>query len=387
MTTADIRLEANELGRLIESVFKPGPGDVRLAILVDLPDARTPDHDLWRARREMVVEWLDALDSLGDTVGWTPSLYFYPNVHANNADLPDQAWEYRRGEAVPSASSALDASSGIPMEQVLREHSIIIAPTEFSTTAPLKLMSKQLGFRAATMPGFNAKMIPALRLDYREIDRRVRALKEMLDKAEGCEVELRVREKAESHLLSLDLRFRIAHASGGLVQEPGTAGNLPSGETYIVPYEGENEPSRSRGTLPVELDGEVVLYEIEGNKAIRVLSQGVVSEREAALIRDEPAYANIAELGLGVLADFGIAPIGEILLDEKLGLHIAFGRSDHFGGQVGAKDFSRPDAVVHIDRVYVPEMQPSIEVVRVDLAMDDGSKVRLMQGGRWVIRL
>jgi phosphoribosylaminoimidazole-succinocarboxamide synthase len=33
---------------------------------------------------------------------------------------------------------------------------------------------------------------------------------------------------------------------------------------------------------------------------------------------------------------------------EKLGLHIAFGRSDHFGGQVGAAKFSKPEEVVHV---------------------------------------
>ena len=40
---------------------------------------------------------------------------------------------------------------------------------------------------------------------------------------------------------------------GGLLLEPGTAGNLPSGETYIVPYEGEidGDPTASRGQMPV----------------------------------------------------------------------------------------------------------------------------------------
>ena len=71
-----------------------------------------------------------------------------------------------------------------------------------------------------------------------------------------------------------------------------------------------------------------------GNKAVRVLSSGPASEEEADHIAREPAYANLSELGLGVLGDFGLNPTGSILLDEKLGLHIAFGRSDHFGGTV-----------------------------------------------------
>ena len=78
-------------------------------------------------------------------------------------------------------------------------------------------------------------------------------------------------------------------------------------------------------------------------------------------------------------------PIGEILLDEKLGLHIAFGRSDHFGGQVGPAQFSGPDAVIHIDRVYVPETQPDVKVRTVDLAMADGTTVALMRDGAYTV--
>ena len=97
----------------------------------------------------------------------------------------------------------------------------------------------------------------------------------------------------------------------------------------------------------------------------------------------EPAYSNVAELGLGLLADYGIKPAGQLLLDEKLGLHIAFGRSDHFGGSVGPGDFSSPDAVVHIDRVYIPEVQPDVEVASLTLASPGGDR-EIMRDGAWV---
>ena len=110
----------------------------------------------------------------------------------------------------------------------------------------------------------------------------------------------------------------------------GEAGNLPSGETYIVPYEGEVDiPSQTAGTLPVQHGQEVVLYEVEANRVKKVLSEGDQAKREAALLEQEPAYGNMAELGFGVLGDFGLEPIGQILLDEKLGFHIAFGRSSN----------------------------------------------------------
>jgi len=62
-----------------------------------------------------------------------------------------------------------------------------------------------------------------------------------------------------------------------------------------------------------------------------------------------------------VLAGAGV----EVLLDEKLGLHVAFGRSDHFGGRVGPTDFSSPAEVIHLDRIYIPATQPRIAVYSV----------------------
>ena len=64
---------------------------------------------------------------------------------------------------------------------------------------------------------------------------------------------------------------------------------------------------------------------------------------------------------------------------------IAFGRSEHFGGQVGPADFSSPEAVIHIDRVYVPETQPDVQVKRVDLVMEDGQALALMRDGQYVV--
>jgi len=165
------------------------------------------------------------------------------------------------------------------------------------------------------------------------------------------------------------------------------AGNLPSGETYIVPYEGEvaGTPSESAGTMPVQFGDELVYYEIAENRAREVCGAGPAATREREFLAAEPAYGNLAELGLGVLADYGLQPTGEILLDEKLALHIAFGRSDHFGGQVAAADFSSPEAVVHIDRVYLPATQPRISIVSATIAFPDGRKLPVVADDKYVV--
>ena len=377
------RLTGTELSALIRRVFAPTPADRRVAFLVDLPDARTPDHAEWRARRELAAGWVTELQSVRADLGLETDLVVYPNVAMNNADLPPRVW-FAAPATLPADAAGLDPAAAVPLESVLATHSILVAPTEFSATAPLKLLAKRYGFRAATMPGFTLAMIPALRLDYGEVRRRVAIVKALLDRAAGATLRFAV-DGREEHTLTLDLRHRGAHASDGILDVPGIAGNLPSGEAYIVPYEGEvaGEPSRSSGRLPVQFGDEVVVYDIEANRAVRVTGEGAAAADEVHRLASEPAYGNLAELGLGVLADFGVAPCGEILLDEKLGLHVAFGRSDHFGGQVGAAQFTRPEAVVHIDRVYLPGLQPRIVARRVDLFDEAGAVTPLMRDGEY----
>lgn len=372
-----------ELVALVQRVFQPRPGESALAILVDLPDAKVPDDPNWAARRDIAAAWLAELTAHRTELGLDAHLVIYPNVHTNNGELPERAWLHAGGP-LPSVEQ-LDPATSISFADLYASHPILIALTKFSATAPLKLAAKKHPIRAATMPGFRADMIPALRLDYTEVNRRVNLLKDLLDRAEGADFQFGT--PTGRCALHVDLRHRTGHASGGLLPNPGVAGNLPSGEAYIVPYEGELEgdPSRTAGVMPVQFGAEIVRYRITGNQALEVISEGPKSREEAALLAKEPAYGNLAELGLGVLAAFGVKPIGEILLDEKLGLHLAFGRSDHFGGQVGPAQFSSLDAVIHIDRVYVPETQPDVKVLKVDLRMSDGTLVALMRDGEYAV--
>lgn len=370
-------LSTQELINLVQRVFKPKAEDKALAFLIDFPDQRVPDDANWKDRRELAMDWFERLHSVGAELGLEAvSLYGYRNVRANNADLPLEVSRLQAGSSLPPTADELSAS--VSLESIFTKYQILIVPSRFSATAPMKVGARKYGFRAATMPGFTRSMIPALALDYRMINRRVHQLKDLVDQAEACHILFEV--GGLEHKLTLDLRFRQGHASGGLITESGTAGNLPSGEAYIVPYEGENEPSRSAGELPVQFGEDVVLYRVENNIAVEVLSKNAASTVERRKLRDEPAYGNIAELGLGVLGDLGIEPCGVVLLDEKLGLHIAFGRSEHFGGQVGPEDFSSPDKVVHIDRVYLSQIQPEVCVRQVLLDMPDGPMLLMKDG-------
>jgi leucyl aminopeptidase (aminopeptidase T) len=253
--------------------------------------------------------------------------------------------------------------------------------TELSATAPLKNFARTMNFRGATMPGFTREMIPALALDYMSIDRRVHTIKSRMDRAVRAIVDLQ--SGGVVHTLNIDLRYRVGHASGGLLREPGTVGNLPSGEAYIVPYEGEKKgvASETSGVLPVQFGNEIVLFRISQNRVVKVESDGPESMSQRRKLEHEPAYGNIAELGIGVLGEWGVTSVGKTLLDEKLGLHIAFGRSDHFGGATGPGAFTSAATVEHTDWVYVPTVQPHVVPHRVRFVYPDGAEEVIMDQG------
>jgi hypothetical protein len=377
-------LTGDDLIGLVRSVFPPFSGDRRLAMLVDIPRDPAADNPPWRDRREMASGWALALKAGAAELGLDGvDLVAYPDVGSNNADLPAHA-VLVEGPLPETASGLPGAGTAAAFEDVFASHQLYLAPTEYSTTAPLKNAAKRFGFRAATMPGFASSMVPALRIDYGLVAERVGALKRRLDSATGAEIVLDADDRP--HILALDLRHRPCHASTGRFPEAGTAGNLPSGEAYIVPFEGgPQDPSRSFGSLPVDTGRGLVVFTIVANRAVAAAGEEPAASEEAARLRREPAYGNLAELGFGVLADFGLEPVGEILLDEKLGLHIAFGRSDHFGGAVGPKDFSSPAEVIHLDRIYIPQSQPRVAVRSVVLLYPDGAREEIMRDGAYRI--
>ncbi|MBI5472809.1 MAG: hypothetical protein HY961_10740 [Ignavibacteriae bacterium] len=374
-------LSFDELMRLFHSVFALRADEDELTFMLDLPDEKVPDNDAWHDRRRIVGEWYGWLNANSTQTPFSEiNLCTYQNVGANNGDLPP--FIKKINEYIGDAS--LGSGMLVSLDEVLAASSVVVSVPELSATAPLKMFAKKFRFRGASMPGFLRSMIPSLSLDYEKVHARVVQFQERMELADG--VRIRLRANGTTYESLYDLRYRPAHASGGLMREPGVVANLPSGEAYITPYEGErtNEPSRTAGLLPVQFEDEIVVYRIENNRAVEVVSQGVCSKSERDKLGEEPAYGNIAEVGIGVLGEWGVKAVGSTLLDEKLGLHIAFGRSEHFGGVTSPRSFNNPKNVIHIDRVYVPSVQPRISVEEVTFLFG-GREELIMREGSFLV--
>jgi hypothetical protein len=385
-------LGAAQLLALLDAVFGRQPREKALTIFVDLPGARLADTPAWKDRRRIALEWFTHLQQrIADLPFSAINFCAYENVGSNNNDLPATVILVERtSREHPSVES-----QSVLLESILAGSTVVLAMTELSATAPLKVLARKHLFRGATLPGFLRQMIPALGLDYEKVNSRVEQIQARMNRAESAIVLLKA--GGEEFSCRLDLRYRTAHASGGVIRKPGEVANLPSGEAYIVPYEGERsgEPSRTSGRLPVQFGDEVVVFRIVANRAVGVEShepQGGDSgaqtpraphaEEQRTRLIAEPAYGNIAELGIGVLSEWGVTAVGSTLLDEKLGLHIAFGRSEHFGGMTGPASFRLPENVIHIDWVYVPSVQPLIEVRSLVFRYENGQTEEIISGAR-----
>lgn len=370
-----------DLNKLFSQVFGYGAHESghRFGFLTDVPNVAEQDTPDWRARRALVAEWAQKLAKQGRHAC---IVYAYASVGRGNADLIHPVCPIALGDVIPATAADLEAypSQGSPAAEVYGRAEFWIALTQHSATAPLKLAAARYGFRAATMPGFTLSMLPALGVDLEAVDARVSKLAQLLTASHSAT--LTFDAGGAAYTLRLDLRHRMGFASSGRFLTNGQAGNLPSGEAYIVPYEGEcaGVLSRTSGILPIERDGEIALCEVAENRIVCVEGNGKWADGLRASIAGDPARANLAELGLGVLGEFGIEAVGHVLLDEKLAVHIALGRSEHLGGVTSPADFSSPSNVSHIDYVYHHKLMPHVRIARGVLETDDNAFVFVENG-------
>ncbi|MCP5053634.1 MAG: hypothetical protein GY940_41085, partial [bacterium] len=132
------KLSSDELIKLIQSVFPKEPGDKQLAILVDVPRNRDNDTTLWKDRRAIAEGWFHALkDSTGSMGLERVALVAYPDVGSNNADLPETAF-FITGNLPEIAEGLPGSGEAVRFERVFSEFQLFLAPTENSTTAPMK---------------------------------------------------------------------------------------------------------------------------------------------------------------------------------------------------------------------------------------------------------
>ncbi len=251
------------LRKLFVDIFAPAAGE-NVLFLVDIPTETYPDTDAWQNRREMAKRWYGKLSELATDLDINVlPMAFYHATGANNAPLPDQG---------------IVEKKELPMREIIKDTNLCIAMTEYSASAPLFVYGKEFPkLRSASMPGVAPRMEnTALAADYEKVYERAHLLANKLSTADTA----RVLWSTDQEFV-FDLRFRKAEADDGrlhpnLPPENPRVINLPSGEAYIAPYEGEHEGeiSQTIGEIPVWKDEELFSFVIKKNRIIDAQGDG-----------------------------------------------------------------------------------------------------------------
>ena len=356
---------------LIDAVFAPTTDDV-FAIMHDIPNSAVPDNDSWQDRRQLANEWRTEIEAIAATKGFkVMPLVTFPAVPGTNADLP------------PSATLG-DVEKSFP--EILDEATVVIAMMEVSVTGPLLQYGMRKGsaakFRVASMPLAERSMQDTCFLaDPNRLVERGEILRQAVQAADLAEITF-----STGDVCTFDLRHREAGADDGYLG-PDKKGfpviNLPSGEVWIVPYEGEveGEPSRTAGVIPVAGEnGDVARFVVEANRIKDVLGEGPRAEELREQMSKDPTRRNVAEIAFGYNEAARVT--GVFIEDEKAGFHWGYGRSEFLGGTVSPDDFASPETVLHIDLPYAKGCPITVSA---DLLHVDGSRVPVLRDGDYVL--
>ena len=210
---------------------------------------------------------------------------------------------------------------------------LVLCPTSKSLThTDSRRAASDQGVRVATLPGVTEEiMVRCMNADYHRIAARTARLCELMRSTSV----VRVTAPAGTDV-TLPIAGRTPHASSGLFRERGQWGNLPTGEAYLAPLEGQ-----SHGVVVVDGSmagvgkvSEPLRIVVEDGYATEITG-GAAAEKLVDLLAPHGQDGrNVAEFGIGT-NDRAIIT-GVILEDEKVmgTIHVAFGDNKSMGGRV-----------------------------------------------------
>jgi hypothetical protein len=340
------KMKYEEKIRMFQDAFAPKSGE-KVLFLIDIPHDHITDNNAWKERRIFAQEWYTIFKLMGDESGFSVNWLEYEATGMQNSPIPDK------------------------IINSVRKSNLVIAMTEYSASAPLKNIctSKDSVTRCVSMPGVEKRMEQtAFRANYQEVKRYALAIERILNEAVGAEIEF-----STGDILYIDLRNRIANADTGDCTKTGQFINFPSGEACKVPYEAADDEinelglSKTEGIWPVRYDDKLVKYKIKNNRIVEIIGDGKKAEKMRLFFIENATRRNVAELGIGCNPKAVIT--GNVLEDEKVGLHIAYGMSTHLRGKVQSD--------MHEDICYSKGCP--VEGTSVVLLNTDGAKTEIIR--------
>jgi leucyl aminopeptidase (aminopeptidase T) len=339
-------MKYDEKIKMFKDVFAPKSGEMVL-FLIDTPHDNITDNIVWKDRRKMAQEWYIIFKEMGAKAGFSVDWFEYIATGLHNSLISPEILD------------------------MVRKSNLVIAMTEYSASSWLLPICKNAGAitRCASMPRVERRMEEtAFRANYQQIKKYAITIAKMLNDSIGAEIVFSTGDK-----LNIDLRNRIADADTGDCTQTGQFINFPSGEACKVPYEAAEDEidkfgeSKTQGIWPVSSNGELLKHVVKNNRIIDIVGSGRKVDEMRLFFMENDTRRNVAELGIGCNPKAVIT--GNVLEDEKVGLHIAYGMSTHLGGKVKSD--------VHSDICYSKGCP--VEGTTVVLLNTDGYKTEIIR--------
>ncbi|MBA3888572.1 MAG: aminopeptidase [Acidobacteria bacterium] len=239
-----------------------------------------------------------------------------------------------------------------------RTNVVLCATSRSLTHTDARRAASAAGARVATLPGVTeAIMVRCMNADYGKIAERTERICVLMAAARTIKV-----QAPSGTDMVMPIGGRRALASTGLIREKGQWGNLPTGEAYLAPVEGQ-----SQGVVVVDgsmagvgMTREPIRIVVKDGYATEITGGPEASTLIALLEPHGRDARTVAEFGIGT-NDRAILT-GVILEDEKVmgTIHIAFGDNKSMGGSVRVA--SHLDGLVKQPTVWFDDR----------LIMDDG---------------
>jgi leucyl aminopeptidase (aminopeptidase T) len=338
-------MKIGEYKKLIETIFAPKK-DEKIIIIVDEPHDHIKDNKNWRDLRKFAEKWYYSLKTISQKIGFTVELKYYKATGLNNAPISRE------------------------LIKELKKYNLIMAINNYSATTSLLPLckTKELNCRCASMPGIEKRMEKTVfKADYNKIKIYADKIKDLLNNSQGAEIRFSTGDK-----LFIDLRNRNAFSENGECKFSGQFINFPSGEGFIAPYEAVyNEKqkfgkSKTKGIVPIRPEEKIIKLVVENNKIRKIKGEKKQVEYFKRFFEKNETRGNIAELGIGCNPYAQVT--GNIIEDEKAGLHLAYGTSAHIGGRIQSD--------VHQDICFSKNCP--IEGTKLSLYLHDGEIIELI---------
>jgi leucyl aminopeptidase (aminopeptidase T) len=211
---------------------------------------------------------------------------------------------------------------------------VVLCPTSKSLThTDARREACKAGSRVGTLPGISEDIMKrTMSADYHKIADLTEKVSEILNAGKTARL---------TTPLGTDITIPIAGikaiSSTGLITKPGTFGNLPSGESYLMPEEG-----KSQGIFIVDgsmagigkIEDKPITIRVENGLAVEITGGREADQLRAMVEKLGDPARNLAELGVGT--NYMATITGAILEDEKVAgtVHLALGNNVSMGGTV-----------------------------------------------------